>query len=92
MFFGTPHRGSSIANWANQLVLVARATFKLTDTYVKLLRENSKELEAVCEAFIPIASRYHIVSFYEELKLPTLGKLVSYLFLSYDSRSCFRLS
>ncbi|KAH0541223.1 hypothetical protein FGG08_004279 [Glutinoglossum americanum] len=77
MFFGTPHRGSTSANWANQLVLVGRVAFKkLSNTYLKELRANSEELERISEAFIPIASRYHIISFYEELNHPTLGKLV----------------
>ena len=87
LFFGTPHRGSDIANtfsiaanlysFASKPVSVA--TGKMRNDLVKDLETESKELARVNGEFRHRQDAFHIVSLYETKNAPGLGKLVSAL-------------
>jgi hypothetical protein len=79
MFFGTPHRGSAVATWALMLNAIGCFAFmRLSDKYIKTLKLDSEELAQISESFLSIASRFKIVSFYEELRHPSVNRVVSY--------------
>ena len=67
---GTPHRGSSLANWGSILAGIGKMMF-LSPTRQLLddLKSNSKALSEISEDFVKIVCRYSIKSFYEENKI-----------------------
>ncbi|KAI1201427.1 Alpha/Beta hydrolase protein [Nemania serpens] len=67
VFFGTPHRGADAAQWALLVTKIAGAVVPgKRSRHLKLLTRNSEGLYAISEDFQHLASRYAIVSFYEE--------------------------
>ncbi|KAI0970859.1 Alpha/Beta hydrolase protein [Xylaria arbuscula] len=67
VFFGTPHRGADAANWAMLVIKIARTVLPRSHfRFLKFLKRNSEDLYNVSEDFKHLASRYAIVSFYEE--------------------------
>jgi hypothetical protein len=77
VFFGTPHRGSKLADWAVLGSKIAGAAFlKPPKTYLKALRSNSEALRAISEDFVPLSEKYHITSFWEEDMMPTIQDVV----------------
>ncbi|KAI1409381.1 Alpha/Beta hydrolase protein [Hypoxylon sp. FL1857] len=80
MFFGTPHRGSGLASWANILGNVLKAASLGTSTNVQLARDlepESKLLERISESFISNCGKIQIVSCYETSKMKFLNCVVS---------------
>ncbi|KEZ46772.1 hypothetical protein SAPIO_CDS0062 [Scedosporium apiospermum] len=78
VFFGTPHRGADGAKWLGLLTgIVSTALNQPQSKFIKLLETHSAELLKVSEDFRPLATKYAIVSFYEEHVDRILGKLVS---------------
>ncbi|KAI1145838.1 Alpha/Beta hydrolase protein [Nemania diffusa] len=67
VFFGTPHRGANAADWALMATKIGRSVLPRSHfRYLEILKRNSEELYDVSEDFRHLASRYAIVSFYEE--------------------------
>ncbi|RYP12932.1 hypothetical protein DL765_007102 [Monosporascus sp. GIB2] len=67
VFFGTPHRGSDDAEWADIIGGIASATLMSPRSrLVKALKPNSADLMKLAESFRPLARNYAIASFYEE--------------------------
>ncbi|KAH7204891.1 ankyrin repeat-containing domain protein [Fusarium redolens] len=78
VFMGTPHRGSSVADWGSILAGIARIMFlKPKRQLLDDLRSNSRTLSDISEDFLKIVSRYSIKSFYEENKMKNLVMVVS---------------
>ncbi|KAH8649154.1 hypothetical protein BX600DRAFT_110749 [Xylariales sp. PMI_506] len=68
MFFGTPHRGSSFANWGSVLANIASAASLGTRTNQTLSRDlqsNSVVLQEINMSFIERAKALQIFTFYE---------------------------
>jgi len=77
MFFGTPHQGANVANWANVATRLVRAAFlKPKVEFIKALMCNSEALTELTDDFVPLADEYAIVSFWEGDYLPSLGSVV----------------
>ncbi|KAI1150647.1 Alpha/Beta hydrolase protein [Nemania diffusa] len=77
VFFGTPHRGSDIANWAALAKRIGGPVIPGPNRgFFHLLQTNSEELYKITEDFRPLSANYAIVSFYEEYPYPTLGKVI----------------
>ncbi|KAI1113824.1 Alpha/Beta hydrolase protein [Nemania sp. NC0429] len=67
VFFGTPHGGADAAHFALTAVKIAGAVLPLSARrHLELLKRNSEGLFKISDAFRHLASRYVIVSFYEE--------------------------
>ncbi|KAI1168207.1 Alpha/Beta hydrolase protein [Nemania serpens] len=67
VFFGTPHRGADAAQWGLLAAKIAGAVVpRLRSGHLKLLTRNSEGLYNISEDFRHLASRYAIISFYEE--------------------------
>lgn len=68
VFFGTPHRGSDLAYWATfaaTLANVVQLGRNTNTTYVKGLKENSKEFAHIAQQWIERGSKLQIRTFYE---------------------------
>ncbi len=70
LFLGTPHTGSSNAEWVSCLERICDAVFprKLTDNQSQLigaLKNNCETLQDINHRFLPLLSQLHIYSFYE---------------------------
>ncbi|KAL8371676.1 hypothetical protein RB595_001465 [Gaeumannomyces hyphopodioides] len=97
VFFGTPHRGTDVANWGELLAKVKSASYgtRPRTKFLKLLRSNSNDLMDLSEDFRPIAQNYALVSFIEQNIISKLGfnrvvsPLALSLSLSLSSRSHF---
>ncbi|KAK0647013.1 Alpha/Beta hydrolase protein [Cercophora newfieldiana] len=77
IFFGTPHRGSNEAEWAEVISGVVSTTMNRPKSeLLETLRSNSDELMNISEDFAPLAPRYAIASFYEANVHPVLGRVV----------------
>lgn len=79
MFFGTPHRGSSLANWSTVLSNIASCASLGTKTNWKLsqnLQPESEVLQEISKSFIDRAKDLHIISFYETDKMDFLNQRV----------------
>ena len=86
IFLGTPHRGSSDANYGKLLGDIAnlalhvsgssRFTGRINTSLIEALSHESKELLGIAEDFIPHASSLHIISFYETETHPLTNKVV----------------
>lgn len=92
-FFGTPHRGSSVADWTNILGRVVDAAslgFGTNPTLLKDLATQSKVLVDIYESFVDRGKGLKIVSFYETEKLHKTNFVVrspvSLVHLSYYSQ------
>ncbi|KAL8371675.1 hypothetical protein RB595_001465 [Gaeumannomyces hyphopodioides] len=75
VFFGTPHRGTDVANWGELLAKVKSASYgtRPRTKFLKLLRSNSNDLMDLSEDFRPIAQNYALVSFIEQNIISKLG-------------------
>ncbi|KAI3391627.1 hypothetical protein diail_7028 [Diaporthe ilicicola] len=79
MFFGTPHRGSSLANWSTVLSNVANFASLGSKTNWKLsqnLQTESGQLQEISKSFVDRAKSLQIISFYETDKMEYLNQLV----------------
>jgi len=68
MFFGTPHRGASLASWGNLLGKLVKTAFLGTSTNTQLtedLKPGSRILDHTSKAFPERAGDLKIFSFYE---------------------------
>ena len=70
LFFGTPHKGSNIAEWGSWLEWICDAILptRVIDTQPQLvnaLKANSETLQNIDRQFIHLASRFHIYFFHE---------------------------
>lgn len=71
-FFGTPHRGSSLAHWASMLSGILKTCLLGTSTNFQLtksLERKSKTLEGISKSFIERGKDMQIYSFYETEKM-----------------------
>ncbi|KAI1322949.1 hypothetical protein F5Y16DRAFT_403920 [Xylariaceae sp. FL0255] len=78
-FFGTPHRGSSSADWASILGNISNVLSLGTTTntgLLKSLQQNSKVLQDVSESFVDRGKGLRIISFCETRKLENTNILV----------------
>lgn len=87
MFFGTPHRGSSMASWATVAARLLAAASLGTSTNTQLAKDlgpDSEKLRCISEAFQyrALRDKLPIVSGYETNKLAFMGTLVGLLFSS----------
>jgi hypothetical protein len=75
---GTPHRGSELAAWSRVLSHVANAFLvgRIRTGLIKNLRSNSKELQDISAQSVERVKPLLIISFYEQLKLRPIQKLV----------------
>ncbi|KAL8354938.1 hypothetical protein RB601_000633 [Gaeumannomyces tritici] len=77
VFFGTPHRGSNVANFMGTVSDIVQAvTARPESKLLHALESNSTDLYKVSTDFRPLASRYAITSFYESNEHPVLRKMV----------------
>ncbi|KAL8387008.1 hypothetical protein RB595_010227 [Gaeumannomyces hyphopodioides] len=77
VFFGTPHRGSDVANWTGLISDILQAvTARPESRLIHALESRSTDLWKISTDFRPLASRYAITSFYESNEHPVLRKLV----------------
>ncbi|WQF88920.1 Putative P-loop containing nucleoside triphosphate hydrolase, alpha/Beta hydrolase [Colletotrichum destructivum] len=77
-FFGTPHKGSSLANWSTKTARLLRMASLGTSTNAQLsidLEPNSR-LTQISRSFLDRCSGLHIVSCYETRKMDFLNALV----------------
>ncbi|GAB1321005.1 DUF676 domain-containing protein [Madurella fahalii] len=67
VFFGTPHRGTEETKWLYLLSDIASTVrCQPPSEFVRVLEPNSLDLLKIFEDFVPLASKYAIVSCYEE--------------------------
>ncbi|VUC35723.1 unnamed protein product [Clonostachys rosea] len=84
IFMGTPHRGSWMADWA-KIPASALGLVKPTNTsLLKILETDDQLLESIQVRFWAMmrelregGRRLEVTCFFEELPLPTIGKVVS---------------
>ncbi|KAH6855721.1 hypothetical protein B0I37DRAFT_365570 [Chaetomium sp. MPI-CAGE-AT-0009] len=81
MFFGTPHRGSSLASWATVAARLLAMSTLGTRTNTRLpkdLEPSSEKLRSISDMFHyhALKDKLRIVSFYETDKLGLTGTLV----------------
>ncbi|KAI0840854.1 hypothetical protein F5Y06DRAFT_294126 [Hypoxylon sp. FL0890] len=79
MFFGTPHRGSGLASWANIIGNVLKTASFGTSTNVQLARDlepESKLLKYISESLLNKCGKLKIVSCYETSKMEFLNRVV----------------
>ncbi|KAK4222932.1 protein SERAC1 [Podospora fimiseda] len=77
VFFGTPHRGSDVANTLGPLANITSSGWGWAKSkFLPLLKTHSAPLREVSDEFRHVAPRYMLVSFYEENIHPALRDLV----------------
>jgi len=84
VFFGTPHRGSSLAGWSTLLGNIASGVSFGIQTNKRLskgLESQSQVLLDISKSFIDRARNLQLVSFYETDKMDFLNCRVCGLFL-----------
>ena len=78
LFFGTPHRGTDIANYGGVLANIANSVMnRPTSQLVEALKRNSASLSRLTSDFKHQMPMYKIVSFYEMKPTRPLSSLVS---------------
>ncbi|KAI8314629.1 hypothetical protein K4K59_002711 [Colletotrichum sp. SAR11_240] len=93
-FFGTPHKGSSLASWSTMTARLLKTASLGANTNTQLskdLEPNSKRMANISEAFLKRCSSLKIISCYETLKMDYLNTLVGGLtpnLLSRKIRLC----
>ncbi|KAI8175911.1 Vegetative incompatibility protein HET-E-1 [Colletotrichum sp. SAR 10_75] len=78
-FFGTPHKGSSLASWSTMTARLLKTASLGANTNTQLskdLEPNSKRMANISEAFLKRCSSLKIISCYETLKMDYLNTLV----------------
>ncbi|CAI4218402.1 unnamed protein product [Parascedosporium putredinis] len=77
VFFGTPHRGSDAAKWLDMLsTITSNVSGRPKSRFAELLQTHSNGLLEISEDFMPLASSFSIVSFYEEYGEGWWGKVI----------------
>ncbi|KAE8396754.1 hypothetical protein BDV37DRAFT_267426, partial [Aspergillus pseudonomiae] len=84
IFFGTPHNGSGLAQWAEKLAKSINLFKQANSQILEVLKQESEVLARIQNSFHAfIRSRYEIhgkglkiTCFYEELPLPGIGPVV----------------
>ena len=86
IFLGTPHRGSSSANWGKLLGDIGNAAFyasgssalvgKFKTPLLQNLSQNSAELRTIADSFTERGSTFYIVTFYETVATPPFNNPV----------------
>jgi hypothetical protein len=75
-FFGTPHRGASVADWGSLLANIIKAASFGAGTNTKLLlelRSRSELLQDISRSFVDRGKHLTIFSFYETDKMDFLN-------------------
>ena len=70
-FFGTPHRGSSLADWGTIFANILKVASLGSSTNSQLsadLKERSKVLQSISKSFVDRSKSLSIISFYETEK------------------------
>lgn len=79
-FFGTPHKGSEMADYGGVLAKIATNIMHKPDSkLIRALKSNSDELVQLASDFRHQLPQYSIVSFYELKPMGIPGSLVSRL-------------
>ena len=76
VFFGTPHRGSSLADWGTMFANILKAASLGSSTNSQLsadLKERSKVLQSISKSFVDRSKSLSITSFYETEKADWLS-------------------
>jgi hypothetical protein len=71
-FFGTPHKGSNMASWADSMAKLLKAASFGTSTNRKLTKElktQSVTLADISKSFVDRSKALKILSFYESDKM-----------------------
>ena len=71
VFFGTPHRGSSLADWGTMFANILKTASLGSSTNSQLsadLKERSKVLQSISKSFVDRSKSLSIISFYETEK------------------------
>ena len=71
VFFGTPHKGSSLADWGTMFANILKAASLGSSTNARLsadLEERSKVLQSISKSFVDRSKLLSIISFYETEK------------------------
>ncbi|RPA89570.1 hypothetical protein L873DRAFT_1754902 [Choiromyces venosus 120613-1] len=80
VFMGTPHRGSTIADWTTMLVSIVDSMLvvgtSMRSDLLKNLQTNSDALQQITNSFISRTSGLQIVTFYEQEITTPLKSLV----------------
>jgi protein SERAC1 len=87
MFFGTPHRGSSLATWGKILAKIGSAASLGTVVNTRLskdLESQSNVLLEISKSFVHRAEYLQIFSFYETDKMSLLNSRVDAI-LSFEA-------
>lgn len=89
LFLGTPHHGSDLAEWADQLTRSVGLLAKTNKSIIKALRRDSEVLARIQDGFQNMVRRrdgtplpIEVTCCFEELEMPGVG-LVSFLSLTY---------
>lgn len=92
-FFGTPHRGSTVADYGRILAGVANAmTRKPSPELLKALKTKSTALTELTDRFRHQLARYQIVSLYEQRTKGILGGLVRDVEISWPGAKVIHFS
>lgn len=89
LFFGTPHRGSDLAWWANFAADLTKALElgRGTNTnHSEAFKRNSEEISHISQQWAERSHNIEIRTYYETERL--LGFLVSLRSISYRTRRC----
>ena len=79
IFMGTPHRGSTIADWTRMFTSIVDSVLfgtRMRSDLLKDLRTNSRALQEITSSFKYRTSGLQIVTFYEQEITTPLKKLV----------------
>ena len=85
-FFGTPHRGSSLAEWGTHFANILNIASFGTKTNSQLsadLEERSRILRSISKSFVDRGKNLDILSFYETEKAEWLNCRVLSLYLPH---------
>lgn len=80
LFLGTPHTGSSVAQWGSRLERIVNAVLprKLIDTQPQLvdaLKKSNEDSQTAHRYFLPLLSSFHVYSFHEGMPTNIGGTL-----------------
>ncbi|KAL3459246.1 hypothetical protein BJX64DRAFT_265080 [Aspergillus heterothallicus] len=76
-FFGTPHRGSYLANMGETVAKTVRAFLRTpSNTFINALKENDLYANELSANFQQLLEDYQYINFYETLPLRSLGIIV----------------
>ena len=84
LFFGTPHRGSEMADLATTFGRILKAGSLGTNTNTQLskdLEADARILESINTSFIPRTANLRILTFFETVKMDYIKALVCKSFM-----------